>query len=229
MAVALYIYIISPNPVACKCPLVPWQVVPWHLHHIVTFTSYRDIYIISWHLHHIVTFTSYRDIYIISWHLHHIVTFTSYCDIYNISWHLHHIVIFTSYRGIYIISWHLHHIVTFTSYRDVTFTSYRDIYIISWHLHHIVTFTSYCDIYIIIIIYILLCRGRLSECQKECRASGLHCARLSQELGQQEQKHVREKEALLSAIAKLGGANRLKRELEVRGPCAVQGVVILIL
>ncbi|XP_018018653.1 coiled-coil domain-containing protein 150 [Hyalella azteca] len=55
---------------------------------------------------------------------------------------------------------------------------------------------------------------RLAECQRECRASGAQCASLTKELQLQQRQHLKDKTALLSALAKIGGPERLEKELE---------------
>lgn len=58
------------------------------------------------------------------------------------------------------------------------------------------------------------CKSRLSECKRECRAAATHCATLTHDLQQQEKRHLKEREGLLRALAKLGGPERLRRELQ---------------
>ncbi|KAF2367707.1 hypothetical protein FHG87_001543 [Trinorchestia longiramus] len=55
---------------------------------------------------------------------------------------------------------------------------------------------------------------RLAECQRECRAAGAQCASLTKELQLQQRQHLKEKTSLLKALAKIGGPERLKTELE---------------
>uniref|UniRef100_A0A6A7G360 Coiled-coil domain-containing protein 150-like n=3 Tax=Hirondellea gigas TaxID=1518452 RepID=A0A6A7G360_9CRUS len=55
---------------------------------------------------------------------------------------------------------------------------------------------------------------RMAECQRDGRATAAQCVQLSKELQLQQRQHRQERGALLRALAKLGGPERLKQELE---------------